>query len=342
MYSENDIEAAVAAGLLRPDQAEGLRDFVARRRDESSADEEHVRLLSGFNDIFVAIASLLMLSAAGWLGGRLAPSGGGLAVAVLSWGLAEAFTRKRRMALPSILLLLGFVGGVFMAAAGLVNSVGSLWGAEAGYPLAFCAALAAIAAWLHWRRFMVPITLAAGAAAALLTLAALLLALVPALRDHGVMPMMLLAGLALFALAMRWDSSDRRRVTRRSDVAFWLHLSAAPMIVHPVFSMLGVIGGDSGEGSSAAIAVGVYLVLAVVALAVDRRALLVSALVYVFVAISSLFQAAGTPGATWALAALVIGSALLLLSAFWQRARRPVIVILPASWQARLPPLGGR
>jgi hypothetical protein len=30
---------------------------------------------------------------------------------------------------------------------------------------------------------------------------------------------------------MWWDSSDRARLTRRSDVAFWLHLLAAPMIV---------------------------------------------------------------------------------------------------------------
>ena len=38
-----------------------------------------------------------------------------LAVAVTSWGLAEYFTRQRRMALPSIVLLLAFVGGVFEA-----------------------------------------------------------------------------------------------------------------------------------------------------------------------------------------------------------------------------------
>ena len=36
-----------------------------------------------------------------------------LGVAIVSWGLALYFTAKRRMALPSILLLLAFVGGVF-------------------------------------------------------------------------------------------------------------------------------------------------------------------------------------------------------------------------------------
>ncbi|CCG40785.1 hypothetical protein [Magnetospirillum molischianum] len=339
MYTDHDLDAAVAAGAISPEAATDLRNFIARRAAAPAADEEHFRLLTGFNDIFVAIALLLMLTAAGWLGGQVGSSGGGLFVAILSWGLAEYFTRRRRMALPSILLLLGFVGGVFLAAAGQVTSTDLLVGTNMGYPLAGCAALAAGAAWLHWRRFMVPITVAAGAGAAILTVAALLLALVPPLRLHGGMPLMLAGGLVAFALAMRWDSSDRTRMTRRSDVAFWLHLAAAPLIVHPAFSMLGVIDGGSSEEVVAIIAVAVYLILALVALAVDRRALLVSALAYVFYAISALFEAAGTPGATEALAALVIGSALLLLSAFWQRARRPVVSLLPESVQARLPPL---
>src|SRR2546430_3225670 len=42
----------------------------------------------------------------------------------------------------------------------------------------------------------------------------------------------------MFLFAMWWDGSDRARLTRRSDVAFWLHLLAAPMIVHPVFTLL--------------------------------------------------------------------------------------------------------
>jgi hypothetical protein len=39
------------------------------------------------------------------------------------------------------------------------------------------------------------------------------------------------------------------------------------------------------------------------------------------------------------LTALVIGSALLLLSAFWHVARRRVVRLLPPDWQARLPAL---
>ena len=63
----------------------------------------------------------------------------------------------------------------------------------------------------------------------------------------------------------------------------------------------------------------------VIALAVDRRALLVSSLAYVLFALDGLFRQAGAVSLSIALTALVIGSALLLLSAFWHSARRLVV-----------------
>ena len=87
------------------------------------ADEEQFRLLTGFNDIFVSIAAAILLFAVGWIGQRIGATSAWrstatgraslapLAVAATAWGLALFFTAKRRMALPSILLLLAFVGG---------------------------------------------------------------------------------------------------------------------------------------------------------------------------------------------------------------------------------------
>jgi hypothetical protein len=146
----------------------------------------------------------------------------------------------------------------------------------------------------------------------------------------------LVLGLGTFLFAMRWDASDRRRETRRSDVAFWLHLLAAPMIVHPVFSLLGLTTGEASIGG-AVVVILLYVALALVALAIDRRALLVSALAYVLWAINALFQQSGAVELSVALTALVIGSALLLLSAFWAIARRVVVGPLPDGLQARLP-----
>ena len=83
--------------------------------------------------------------------------------------------------------------------------------------------------------------------------------------------------------------------------------------------------------------VGVYIVLGITALAVDRRALLVSALAYVLYALSELFRQFGAVELNIALTALVIGSALLLLSAFWHQARGAIVRPLPAGLRDRLP-----
>ena len=142
------------------------------------------------------------------------------------------------------------------------------------------------------------------------------------------MPIVLVAGLAMFAFAMRWDTSDLERRTRRSDVAFWLHLAAAPMIAHSLFHMLGVFDAGDLNAFKAVLVLALYLAFAFVALAIDRRALLVSSLVYVLYALYSLFTRAGAVELGGALTALVIGSALLTLSAFWQPMRQRVVGML--------------
>ena len=56
-------------------------------------------------------------------------------------------------------------------------------------------------------------------------------------------------------------------------------------------------------------------------------------------ALSELFKQVGAVELNVALTALVIGSALLLLSAYWHQARRMIVGRLPGSLQARLPTL---
>ena len=349
MYSESDIDGAVEAGALSGEAAASFRAHVATLRMVPAVDEESFRLLTGFNDIFVSIAAVLMLVAMGWIGNMIrlfAPADGpspfaGFVVAGAAWGLAEYFTRERRMALPSIILLLAFAGGLmggFTLLFGVMFDPGDMqFHDERMVALigAGATALTAIGVWLHWRRFMVPITVAAGAA----TLAGLALGLavaaVPALTDH-LLILVLAAGFAVFALAMWWDMGDRTRTTRRSDVAFWLHLLAAPMMVHPIFAMMGMLEGTAAP-AQATVVILLYVALGVVALAIDRRALMVSALAYVLYALSSLIKSSGAVDLSFGLTALIIGSALLLLSAFWTAARRHVVALLPSDVAVRLP-----
>ena len=154
--------------------------------------------------------------------------------------------------------------------------------------------------------------------------------------ENAVLGFVLLLGVGTFLFAMWWDGSDRARITRRADVAFWLHLLAAPMIVHPVFTLLGLNDGQASLGEGFVVVL-LYVVLGLAALAIDRRALLVSALAYVLWALSDLFERFGAVELSVALTALVIGSALLLLSAFWNQARGAVVRPLPDGLQGRLP-----
>jgi MFS family permease len=341
MYSEADLQSAVAAGALSRDAADALRAHATGLRQSPVADEEHFRLITGFNDIFVTIAAVLLLAAAAGIGAAIAPGVAGLLVAGSAWGLAEFFTRRRRMALPSIVLLLAFVGGVAAIPINILAENDPHLSDRANAVLgAGIALMTAGAAWIHWRRFIVPITVAAGAAALAATAIALIVAmLVPAngSPETILLPLVFVAGLGVFAVAMRWDMSDRARETRRSDVAFWLHLLAAPMIAHPLFQWLGVTQGHNITALSAAGVLAIYVLMGLVALAVDRRALLVSALAYVLIALTWLFRTFGVVELNVAITGLVIGSALLSLSAFWSPIRRAVVAQLPGGIQSRLP-----
>src|SRR3954447_16414791 len=310
MYSQQDLDDAVASGVITAEAANALRAHIEAQRSTAIPDEEQFRLITGFNDIFVSIAAAILLFAVGWIGQSIGQSTGvvisdhgetgpsflaPLAVAGTAWGLALYFTARRRMALPSILLLLAFVGGTFGASLfALVQAIGSgnleNNAQMTGIVAAAAAAVAAGGAWLHWRRFRVPITVAAGAGAVAAIAVALLVAAMGRNADEVqkiILGFVLFLGVGMFLFAMWWDSTDRARVTRRSDVAFWLHLLAAPMIAHPIFTLLGLTSGHVSVGEAISVVL-LYLALGVTALAVDRRALLVSALAYVLYALSSL------------------------------------------------------
>jgi hypothetical protein len=356
MYSQQDLDDAVASGAITAQAANALRAHIESQRATVIPDEEQFRLLTGFNDIFVSVAAVILLFSLAWIGHRIGaalgtdfggegPSFlGPLAVAAASWGLALYFTARRRMALPSILLLLSFVGAVFATALMIlaltfgearIDSNPAL----AGVLGAIAAAIAAGAAWLHWRRFRVPITVAAGAAAVAGIAIGLLMAVLGQTAEQArdiILGFVLMLGIGMFLFAMWWDSSDRARLTRRSDVAFWLHLLAAPMIVHPIFTLLGLNDG-SATIMEGVVVILIYIAIGLTALAIDRRALLVSALAYVLWALSDLFKRFGAVELNIALTALVIGSALLLLSAFWHQARGAIVRPLPEGLRERLP-----
>ncbi len=342
MISKQQLESAVSAGVLDETTANALLAHTKNQPTlDNIVDEEHFRLVSGFNDIFVVIASLLLFTSLFWLAGELL---GALLVAVTAWGLAEFFVLKRRMALPAIVLLLYFVSGIFMASLFMgdlfIASLGITGGNDQvifsanTYAVIASCAITIAAAWLHWKRFKVPITVAAGATFVVGAIFAIVTAITAS--KTILMPLASVLGFGVFLLAMYWDASDTNRETRKSDIGFWLHLAAAPLIIHPIFELLGVLNGRI-DLLEASIVLLLYLLIAGISLAIDRRALMVSALGYVIYVFSTLLTGASNSSAGFAITAFIIGSALLLLSAFWHQSRSLILKVVPTGIKQYLP-----
>lgn len=355
MSFDDTLATAVESGVLTAEQARRVRAISSKSvKDGAEAeDDEALRFISGFGDVFVTIGIVLFAGAmAYFLGGPGGTIGVAAGLAAIAWGLAEFFTRVRRMALPSIVLLLIFACASYYAglytistALGVTGSVlvPPILGGEDAVQRYASANVGAglfttLLVYLHYLRFKVPITVAAGAAALACAFISLVSAFVPqlAFSNSRMNPMVLIAGIAIFALAMRFDFSDPERVTRRTDIAFWLHLLAAPMIVHPLVS--GMFSGINTLDATTAVGIlALFLVLGFVAVLIDRRAILVSGLSYAGIAFAYLLRGTGITSAATPTTMLVLGVFVLLLSAGWRPLRRSILAILPTALTRRLP-----
>ena len=353
MISDEVLGVALDQQILSPHQVERLRE-LARESVASGAepsDDEKLRFITGFGDIFVTMGLALFLGSLGYFAqksfGRV-PAWA--AIAAAAWALAEFFTRVRRMALPSIVLLVVFAVATFLGFAIVLGTSADQWRTPAPgglvaqlglypvQPLALSgAALATVAAVaLHYRRFRVPITLAAGASSVVAAIIGLGFAFQPDWTAAYLNSLLLLCGFAVFALAMRFDMSDPLRRTRRTDIAFWLHLLAAPLVVHPLIS--GFIGARGAlEPSTATAVMVIVLAFGLVAVAIDRRALLVSGLAYAAVAFGTLIRRSGLTDATIPWTVFTLGAFVLLLSAGWRPLRALILRAIPRRLAGRLP-----
>lgn len=356
MISENVLNDAVDRRLITSEQASALIALAqAERRDVLAAepdDDEKLRFITGFGDIFVTIGLLLFLGALSYLvlmrvdNDPLYFAGAVGIIAAASWGLAEFFTRKRRMALPSIVLLIAFVAS---AGAGFVALLVRFIVGDTATPdfldsgdassaiiVLGATALTILAAYLHYFRFRVPITVAAATATLAGGIIWLLSTVAPEAFQNFSTPVILFLGLAIFALAMRFDLSDPERLTRRTDIAFWLHLLAAPMIVHPLIRVVMASEGTGLSASSAFFILGIFLLLGLVAVLVDRRAILVSGLSYAGFALGSLVQTFGFEDIFVPITLLLLGAIVLGLSAGWRWLRMAILRLLPGPLVSRL------
>lgn len=348
MIEAQDISAAVKRGLITEAQAAelmGIADARRQARDQLTPSEEPFVLFKGFNEIFIVIGLTILFVGwaimAGAFGAEITQPAGAdtvliAAITLVGLGFTQRyFTVKRRMIAPSISLAIKTALTAAVLGWALADYVGlGTFGTSAlGWGVVSAVMLG------HYRLFHVPF----GAA---IIATALFSAVWSVLAGQGILPgdapnllhmskggslalFSILFGLVCFALAMRFDMSDPHRISTRATTGFWLHVVAAPAIMNTVALRL-LENGQSGH----LLLLVFLLVLAFVAIVIDRRSFLVSGAGYAVWLTLSLFDGS-------AMVIFFLGLGLVLLGAQWERLRSAIMRGLPSfPGKDRLPPYG--
>ena len=370
MFDKTDIRAAIEAGAISDEGAKRFEAFLKARNDpDRMLDAENLRFLSNFNDVFLTIGIVVLMTGLGFLSAISVTNMLGISsmsepnsmvaaqaiadkirwaliltpipLIVGAWLLAEYFCGKRRLLLPSMALAIVIVWASAALAAGLasfmvdpvieaghVESGMNPWEILTGLSYSGFAAAVAAAGLFFWR-FRLPFSLflLAGAIAGLFYTA---VAQFAGIGQVGSGAAMLVVGLATLGTAIAFDMRDPTRSTRSSDHAFWLHMAAAPQIILGVRGLLLGSGFAPASTAEATMMLVVLIAFAVLSLALNRRALIVSGLVTFATTLWVLVNEFGGGGVnTLMLTALIIGGAIVLQGGGWRTARRGLLKVFP-------------
>lgn len=344
------ISAGVAAGIITPDQALALRklplDSMPEQFATTRTGDEPFALFRGFRDVFLAIGIVILAvgltSVAGQLLGMRFDLQAdwtdalfGLILAVFAWIVAEWVTGQLRMPLASLITALAFSAAFAATLASLSEMAGLSSGSRLGIDL-LAPVFGALGALLFYMRFRLPaamLLIAGGLSATLLRL------IDPTWFDSPGVTFQIAAlvvGLVIFVVAISYEVRDPQRVQRQSENAFWLHLLAAPLIVFALTG--GATSLDVGSTAEALRMFAAVFALGLLALLIDRRAFIVSALLYLAGAIAyAVNQSGAAPDTQFAITALVLGLFVVGLALGWQPLRQGFLGLLPERWSKRLP-----
>lgn len=312
------------------------------------SDTETPRFVRGFHDILITIGVVVVLLGLGGIGSVFA-----LFPAIIV--LAEILVRRQRLALPAVALTIATAVSIGAVNAALYDYFVSSIPREALQIFLMVLLFPPIMALFYWQ-YRVPLALAGlFVAAALLALTGIFVVMeqvtgsANVVSDYRLASLMifLIAALSLFALAMRYDLSDRYRVTRRSDIAFWLHLATAPALLYALLAFVFIRSGGSlfleeGNGlySSAALVVCVVVLLMLIGIIIDRRAFVTSGLVSLIATVVAVLRQGEISGGNATFAALfAVGVFVLVIGIGWSSLRRVIVAQLPSGLQEKLPPV---
>jgi hypothetical protein len=208
------------------------------------------------------------------------------------------------------------------ALSGLFGAIGKLDDAGVG---TFVGGL--IAAGLVWWRFRLPFSLFLMAMSA----AGMIYSLIGFHGDANLIiggMLSLLIGTLTLAAAVWFDSKDPDRITRKADYGFWLHVAAAPQIV---LGVRGLITGNpfgTPAGVEAFFMLAALTGLAILSLALNRRALILSGLFAFWLALNNIVGETGTSN-SFIVSAFLLGTGIVLLGGGWHSARKLALKFLP-------------
>ena len=311
MISRELLEAAEDRGIIQQAQIEPLLNFLLEQssRDNQEPEpfqrEEPLRFVRGVGDIFISfgvvilIIAIEMLPISGYL--YFVPVAGFVV-------MAEWLVRVRRLSLPGVVILLAVLYFINQAI-GFDHENATI--ADLG--------ILSFSSLIFYLRYKMPFSLfplASGVVAiAILEIGSYLIE----------WPIIFSAlGLIIFFIAMSFDIRDTRRDTYLSDSAFWLHLLAAPLMVHGL--MISVLFGQQewmADVSRVAFIVAFFFLVLLIALLLDRRAMLVSTQLYMVYAVTKLLQNQlnSTQNIT-IYVLLILGSLIIFFGTYWYKMRR--------------------
>lgn len=217
MISREKLQQAVEHKLIQPQQLEALYQFLKHDELQTSATEasreEPLKFIRSFGDIFITLGIVLLVLASH----QIEISGVYYLLPIAGFVvLAEWLVRVRKLVLPGIAILLAILYYVNKAMAFNHNEATTI-----GLALISATSL------LFYLRYRMPFSL--------LPLVAGILAIIMLQLGMDLLEkpwVFILLGVMVFAIAMAFDIQDTSRKTHLSDSAFWLHLLAAPLLVH--------------------------------------------------------------------------------------------------------------
>ncbi len=296
------LQEAANQGIIREEQVDPLLKFLNKEESETDGTigEEQLKFIRSFGDVFITLGIIFVVISLGQF--RLEGYANLIPVGILAL-TAEWLVRVRRLALPGIAILISMLY--------FVSDIGGFKTQEES--LFTIGMMTAVAAAFYLRHKM-PFSL--------WPIAAGVIGIVTTLLDIKLSEASIVFsvyGLSIFAVAMWFDVQDTERKTRLSDCAFWLHLLAAPLIVHGVMVTLLSQGGFDTPLREILI-MSFFIGFFLLALYVDRRALLVSSTSYAIYAVIKLTDAYVFENITL-LVFMAFGIFMVFFGTYWYKAR---------------------